>query len=64
MKEKAVGAYRLWRDAGYAFGALPSGVIADLLGLASAVAAIGALRRVDDRKIHEVLWRRTNEEKL
>jgi hypothetical protein len=35
--------YRLWRDAGYAFGALLAGVISDLLGIAQAIVTIGAL---------------------
>jgi len=38
-----VGVYRLWRAAGYAVGALLSGVIADLLGASAAVAAIATL---------------------
>ena len=42
-RASAVGVYRLWRDAGYAFGALLSGIIADVLGIVWAVAAIGAL---------------------
>ncbi len=42
-RASAVGVYRLWRDAGYAFGALLSGIVADLLGLAWAVAFVGAL---------------------
>jgi MFS family permease len=42
-RASAVGVYRLWRDAGYAFGALLSGIIADLLGVVWAIAAIGAL---------------------
>jgi MFS family permease len=42
-RASAVGVYRLWRDLGYAFGALLSGVIADLFGLAWAVGTIGAL---------------------
>ena len=29
----AVGVYRLWRDLGYAFGAVVAGVVADLMGL-------------------------------
>ena len=33
----AVGVYRLWRDAGFALGALLAGVVADLLGLAAAI---------------------------
>lgn len=42
-RASAVGVYRLWRDAGYAFGALLSGMIADLLGVVWAIAAVGAL---------------------
>jgi len=39
----AVGVYRLWRDLGYAFGALIAGLTADLLGLASAIWVIAGL---------------------
>lgn len=39
----AVGVYRLWRDSGYAFGAIFAGVLADRLGIAPATAAVGAL---------------------
>jgi MFS family permease len=39
----AVGVYRLWRDAGYAVGALAAGLLADRLGLAAAIAAVGGL---------------------
>ncbi len=42
-RASAVGVYRLWRDLGYAVGALLSGVIADLFGLALAVGAVGVL---------------------
>ncbi len=42
-RASAVGVYRLWRDSGYAFGALLSGIIADLLGVAWAIGAVGAL---------------------
>jgi MFS family permease len=45
-RASAVGVYRLWRDAGYAFGALLSGIIADLLGVVWAIAAVGALTLV------------------
>jgi hypothetical protein len=34
---------RFWRDPGYAIGALAAGVIADILGLASAIASIAAV---------------------
>lgn len=39
----AVGVYRLWRDAGYAVGALLAGTLADLFGVPVAIAVIGAL---------------------
>ena len=42
-RASAVGVYRLWRDAGYAFGALLAGVISDLLGITQAIVTIGAL---------------------
>ena len=42
-RASAVGVYRLWRDLGYAVGALLSGIVADAFGLAWAVLAVGAL---------------------
>ena len=42
-RASAVGVYRLWRDAGFAVGALVAGVLADLLGLATAIWAVAAL---------------------
>lgn len=39
----AVGTYRLWRDLGYAAGALLSGVVADLFGLGWAIGVVGLL---------------------
>jgi MFS family permease len=33
----AVGVYRLWRDSGYAFGAIVAGVLADAFGIAPAI---------------------------
>jgi len=39
----AIGMYRLWRDGGYAVGALLAGVLADAFGMATAIACIGAL---------------------
>jgi MFS family permease len=39
----AIGVYRLWRDLGYAAGAVLAGVIADALGLAAAMWAVAAL---------------------
>jgi MFS family permease len=42
-RASAVGVYRLWRDLGYAVGALLSGLVADLFGLVWAVVTVGAL---------------------
>jgi MFS family permease len=42
-RASAVGVYRLWRDGGYAVGALLAGLIADLLGVPWAIAVIAAL---------------------
>jgi MFS family permease len=42
-RASAVGVYRLWRDGGYAVGALLAGILADVLGVPWAVAGIGLL---------------------
>ena len=39
----SVGIYRLWRDAGYAVGAIVAGVIADAAGFPAAIVTIAAL---------------------
>jgi MFS family permease len=39
----SVGVYRLWRDLGYAVGALLAGVIADALGVQAAIGSIAGL---------------------
>lgn len=42
-RASAVGVYRLWRDGGYAVGALLAGLVADALGVPLAIAAVAAL---------------------
>lgn len=42
-RASAVGVYRLWRDSGYAAGALAAGIIADTYGLQAAVWSIAVL---------------------
>jgi MFS family permease len=42
-RASAVGVYRLWRDGGYAIGALTAGLLADALGLPIAIAATAGL---------------------
>src|SRR5215471_4913754 len=38
-----MGVYRFWRDLGYAVGALLSGIIADLLGMGTAIKVVAIL---------------------
>ncbi len=42
-RARAVGVYRLWRDGGFAVGALLAGVLADLFGIPAAIWAVAAL---------------------
>ena len=42
-RASAVGVYRLWRDSGYAVGALAAGLLADAFSPSLAIAAIAAL---------------------
>ena len=42
-RARSVGIYRLWRDGGFAAGALLSGLIADAYGIPAAVAVVAAL---------------------
>jgi MFS family permease len=42
-RASSVGVYRLWRDLGYALGAVIAGVAADALGLRGAMALVAAL---------------------
>jgi MFS family permease len=42
-RASAVGVYRLWRDLGYAVGALLAGLTADAFGLQAAVWLVAAL---------------------
>jgi len=42
-RARAVGVYRLWRDAGFAAGAVLAGIVADVLGLRTSVWVVAAL---------------------
>ena len=42
-RASAVGVYRLWRDLGYAVGAIVAGITADLLGLPAATLVVAVL---------------------
>jgi MFS family permease len=52
----AVGVYRLWRDGGYAIGALAAGVVADALGIAAAVGAVAGLTFVSGVVVATVMY--------
>ena len=39
----AVGVYRLWRDLGYAVGAILAGILADLFGMGTAIVVVAVL---------------------
>ncbi len=42
-RAKSIGIFRLWRDLGYAIGAITTGIIADLYSINSAIIFIGSL---------------------
>ncbi|MDX1684231.1 MAG: MFS transporter [Saprospiraceae bacterium] len=43
QRAESIGTFRLWRDLGYAFGAVISGITADALGVGFAIQLIGVL---------------------
>ncbi len=43
QRSEAVGVFRLWRDLGYAIGALLTGLIADRFGITASILAIGVV---------------------
>jgi predicted MFS family arabinose efflux permease len=45
-RASVVGVYRLWRDLGYAVGALLAGLVADVLGVGAAIWLVAALTAV------------------
>jgi MFS family permease len=45
-RARSVGVYRLWRDGGFAVGALLAGVLADLISIPAAIFAVAALTAI------------------
>ncbi|MDF2157863.1 MFS transporter [Algoriphagus sp. CAU 1675] len=43
QRAESIGTFRLWRDLGYAIGAILSGIVADLFGVEVAIALIGLI---------------------
>lgn len=62
-RARSVGIYRLWRDGGFAVGALLAGVLADLYGIRAAVWVVAALTAVSGAvvamRMYETHHRRT-----
>lgn len=52
QRAESIGIFRLWRDLGYAFGAIISGLTADYLGIEYAVFFIGGLTLISSFIIH------------
>ena len=55
-RASAVGVYRLWRDGGYALGALAAGLLADAFNIPVAIAAIGALTFLSGALVAGVMY--------
>ena len=45
-RARSVGVYRLWRDSGFAIGALLAGILADLITIPAAIYAVAALTAI------------------
>jgi MFS family permease len=43
QRAESIGVFRLWRDLGYAIGAILSGIIADIYGVETAIISIGVI---------------------
>lgn len=52
QRAESIGIFRLWRDLGYAFGAIISGLTADYMGIDYAVFFIGGLTLISSFIIH------------
>ncbi len=52
QRAESIGTFRLWRDLGYALGAIISGITADILGISYAVLLIGFLTIISALVIH------------
>jgi MFS family permease len=46
QRAASIGVFRLWRDLGYAFGAIIVGLLADFYSIELAIAAIGGLTMI------------------
>ncbi|MBL7766821.1 MAG: MFS transporter [Chitinophagaceae bacterium] len=63
-RPKSLGVFRLWRDMGYAMGAILTGIIADAFGLYASVMVIGILTLGSAILLEKRMKCRTNSPKL
>lgn len=59
-RAKSMGIFRLWRDAGYAIGALLTGLIADIFGMEASILLIAVLTFISSMIIHQRMFCRNN----
>jgi MFS family permease len=52
QRAESIGTFRLWRDLGYAFGAIFSGILADNWGIPTAIVSIGFLTILSAFVVH------------
>jgi MFS family permease len=55
-RARSIGIFRLWRDAGYAVGALLTGLIADLYGMEASIILIAVLTFISAIIIHQRMF--------
>jgi predicted MFS family arabinose efflux permease len=55
-RAKSIGIFRLWRDAGYAVGAILTGVVADLFGMEASIIMIALLTFISAFIIHQRMF--------
>lgn len=58
-RARSLSVYRFWRDMGYAIGALIAGIMADLLGAAWAIAAVGGITLLSGVVVAAIMRERT-----
>ncbi|MFZ6025941.1 MAG: MFS transporter [Bacteroidota bacterium] len=63
-RAKSLGVFRLWRDSGYAIGAILTGLIADRLGINASIIVIGLLTVISSVIIHYRMKCQTDSPKL
>jgi MFS family permease len=55
-RARSIGVYRFWRDAGFVAGALIAGLVADALGIETAIALVAALTAASGLIVAVTAW--------